>query len=650
MTKLVFSIVCLYAVVLAVSSTPDLERFYIDRAMPYTTINVNQHYGGADLENRRGDTAIIIWDFETGWQGWYHTNGQPFPAAWDVITSGYYPTWTPPDAGDSTMWIDSDAATSAVWVQDTAISPAVVPGFTWLKYGLGYNWIASGEWLEVGVKYFDGSVWSVEPLMIYNSGDFGPARDSVDVSAYNAYDSIQVYFYYDDDNIWAWYAAFDNVELYAALQHDVGCLDVISPPEGSVLPGDFPVIGHIHNFGSMDETFDVTARVFDTTDSIWAQIFSQTVTLTDFPAGGDTLINFGEVTFEDRKFFYTEIYTFLSGDENPSNDTASTYSQTAFAMGDVVFEIPFQPPQYVRFFGIEFDGSYFYCTGATDMTRMQSKVFVVDTFGNLVTEINTPAHVTGWGWRDLCWDDVYAGPDRIDTLYASADGNVDKFSIDRAGDSLIYWGYFDGPENPNRALAYDSDHDWFFTANFSSPCYKFNKDTVNIQYVPNTWAWYGAAYDNDGISIGDGPWVWWHSYSDPVMIHQMDPVTMDFTGVILFPFVYVPAPGIAGGLCFYSGFRDMDMLFVMSQGNPSGISGIFVRYDVGIEEKTIVTPIMKHDYITATIFSGPLQLPEGKKCKVFDITGRVVEPNKITRGVYFIEIDGVVTQKVVKVR
>jgi len=51
-----------------------------------------------------------------------------------------------------------------------------------------------------------------------------------------------------------------------------------------------------------------------------------------------------------------------------------------------------------------------------------------------------------------------------------------------------------------------------------------------------------------------------------------------------------------------------------------------------------------------TIFRGPIQLPEGRNCKVFDITGRVVEPNNVTRGIYFIEVDGVVTQKVVKVR
>ena len=51
-----------------------------------------------------------------------------------------------------------------------------------------------------------------------------------------------------------------------------------------------------------------------------------------------------------------------------------------------------------------------------------------------------------------------------------------------------------------------------------------------------------------------------------------------------------------------------------------------------------------------TIICGPILLPEGKNCRVFDITGRVVEPRHIRPGVYFIEVDGKITQKVVKIR
>jgi hypothetical protein len=65
------------------------------------------------------------------------------------------------------------------------------------------------------------------------------------------------------------------------------------------------------------------------------------------------------------------------------------------------------------------------------------------------------------------------------------------------------------------------------------------------------------------------------------------------------------------------------------------------------EDKVIPT---KSNNFASIIFSGPLHLPEGKTCKVFDITGRVVLPNKIKPGIYFIEIEGEITGKVIKVR
>ena len=71
---------------------------------------------------------------------------------------------------------------------------------------------------------------------------------------------------------------------------------------------------------------------------------------------------------------------------------------------------------------------------------------------------------------------------------------------------------------------------------------------------------------------------------------------------------------------------------------------------VGVDEQPIINTVEKNEHIRATIFRGPLQLPEGKTCKVYDITGRVVAPDKIQPGIYFIEVDGVVTQKVVKIR
>ena len=70
----------------------------------------------------------------------------------------------------------------------------------------------------------------------------------------------------------------------------------------------------------------------------------------------------------------------------------------------------------------------------------------------------------------------------------------------------------------------------------------------------------------------------------------------------------------------------------------------------GIEEGPSISGEFESNRIITSILAGRLLLPRGKKCRVFDITGRVVEPDKIQPGIYFIEVDGVVTQKVVKVR
>jgi hypothetical protein len=86
-----------------------------------------------------------------------------------------------------------------------------------------------------------------------------------------------------------------------------------------------------------------------------------------------------------------------------------------------------------------------------------------------------------------------------------------------------------------------------------------------------------------------------------------------------------------------------------SVATPGGLNDVWYSEGLGIEEQPIVKSV-ENGNVTTTIFRGPLQLPEGKKCKVFDITGRIVEPDRIQPGIYFIEVDGAVKQKVVKVR
>lgn len=73
------------------------------------------------------------------------------------------------------------------------------------------------------------------------------------------------------------------------------------------------------------------------------------------------------------------------------------------------------------------------------------------------------------------------------------------------------------------------------------------------------------------------------------------------------------------------------------------------EYVAGIAEETNSITGGNSNPITC-IITGPLVLPEGKSCKVFDIIGKEVIPHKIRPGIYFIEVEGYITSKVVKLR
>jgi hypothetical protein len=84
---------------------------------------------------------------------------------------------------------------------------------------------------------------------------------------------------------------------------------------------------------------------------------------------------------------------------------------------------------------------------------------------------------------------------------------------------------------------------------------------------------------------------------------------------------------------------------------PSGVDTNFylVKTDVeqSIEEEK-GEPFVKNN-VSTTILNGPLLLPEGRNHKIIDIMGRIVAPEKIKPGIYFIEVDGKITRKIVKI-
>jgi uncharacterized delta-60 repeat protein len=180
------------------------------------------------------------------------------------------------------------------------------------------------------------------------------------------------------------------------------------------------------------------------------------------------------------------------------------------------------------------------------------------------------------------------------------------------------------------SLTAAGDTNWVYTYNGPGPAYGTDvANSVNYGLDGNIYvAGYGLGANADFLVINlatTGDTNWLYTYDGPAN-----------------------ATDVANSIVYGSDGN------IYAAGRSTGSSAtedlvvISLSPSTGMEEEDQMI-YSKHGFVT-NIFRGPLQIPEGKKCRVFDITGRVVEPSKIQPGIYFIEVDGVVTQKVVKVR
>lgn len=93
-------------------------------------------------------------------------------------------------------------------------------------------------------------------------------------------------------------------------------------------------------------------------------------------------------------------------------------------------------------------------------------------------------------------------------------------------------------------------------------------------------------------------------------------------------------------------------IWVSYKALRNGEHNIYATYmDINdVADKQIEKHLSKQNVYVPTLLAGPLILPKDELFKVFDITGREVKPHLIAPGIYFIEKEGKITQKVVKVR
>ena len=95
------------------------------------------------------------------------------------------------------------------------------------------------------------------------------------------------------------------------------------------------------------------------------------------------------------------------------------------------------------------------------------------------------------------------------------------------------------------------------------------------------------------------------------------------------------------------GANQNDTLFIVSHIDSTKCDTVFIG-NIGIQDDAAIPG--RVEARPTTIISGPINLPNAQECRIYDITGRFVNPEKLRQGIYFLEIDGKILSKIVKVR
>jgi PKD repeat protein len=190
------------------------------------------------------------------------------PATWSIVNGGSNAaTWTGTVGGyngatldgSEFAFVNSDGAGNLppVLLDEQLRSPVVnTTGAVNLQLEYDHFFRGTGQTDSGYVEVYNGVAWVTLLRYGSNTGAFSnPAHVQLNVSAY-ANPNFQVRFRYNDNSLWAWYWAVDNVQVYAPTPDDASLNAVLSPlSDGriltqSALGSAVPVSVTLRNTGS----------------------------------------------------------------------------------------------------------------------------------------------------------------------------------------------------------------------------------------------------------------------------------------------------------------------------------------------------------------------------------------------------------------
>ncbi|MFB0509956.1 MAG: T9SS type A sorting domain-containing protein, partial [bacterium] len=179
----------------------------------------------------------------------------------------------------------------------------------------------------------------------------------------------------------------------------------------------------------------------------------------------------------------------------------------------------------------------------------------------------------------------------------------------------------------NQVLWFENDGSQTFTplvidSNFTRPHQVRTADLDNDDDIDVI----ATAIDNDQIA-------WWENGEGNPVQWTKHVITDNFNG--------------ATGIHIFDIDRDND-LDVLGAAQFGNKISWWENVPAGIEEKSITQ--IKQPNPIPTILSNQLKLEENKNWKFYDIIGRNISTNNIKPGIYLLVIDGIIAQKVIKIK
>jgi hypothetical protein len=248
------------------------------------------------------------------------------------------------------------------------------------------------------------------------------------------------------------------------------------------------------------------------------------------------------------------------------------------APGLPLFQVALTATGDSQLVGVEFDGAFYWVTGGHSQTD-PNQLYKLRPDGSLVAVYDQPAGCPGWGGRDMAFDGKY--------LYFGCDDGfihqIDPLTGAQAG-------VIDAPISVPRALAYDPATDCFWTANWDSTLYKFNRQGATVASCPPVGrSTYGMAWDGEAPG-GPALWLWSQDGPTRALASQLDPDTCRLTGVAFAGLDVLPGDEVAGGAAISADLIPGWRVFVgLHQNGPD----ILVGYDLGQVSRAFVPCVMR---------------------------------------------------------